>query len=99
MVTTMAQKFNGITVAFLMGGVNALFGVLTAFGVTLSDTEISALDAFVNFALVLGIWIAHRVGEVHATEKIAAAPAAPVSTPPPVAAVTQTPTPPAAPGA
>lgn len=97
MITTMAQKFNGITVGFLMGGVNAFFGVLIAFGITLSDSEIASLDAFINFALIFAVWIAHRVGEDHANQVNAAASGVKHSAPQPVTvqSVAASPPPPA----
>lgn len=72
MITKAAASFNGITIAYLMGMVNAFMGVLIAFGVPLTDQENAAIVGFVNAAMIAVIHMAHRVGEVHARQQVAA---------------------------
>lgn len=60
----LARAFNGITIAYVMGLVNAGLGVLLAFGLTITPEEAAAITAFVNAALVLITHVGHRVGEV-----------------------------------
>lgn len=57
---------NGISVAYLMGFVNAVMVTVNAFGVDLNDTQRVAIATLVNASLVLGIHLAHRIGEVAA---------------------------------
>lgn len=61
-----AVNFNGITIAYLMGTVNAVLAALVAFGVHMNDSQQVAVAGLVNAALILGIHLAHRLGEVQA---------------------------------
>lgn len=60
----LARTFNGITIAYVMGLVNALLALLLAFGLTITPAEQGSIVAFVNAALVLVTHAGHRVGEV-----------------------------------
>ncbi len=57
---------NGISVAYLMGFVNAALATVAAFGVNLNDVQRVAVASLVNASLVLAIHLAHRIGEVAA---------------------------------
>jgi hypothetical protein len=63
MISRIATNMNGITIAYVMAIMNALFAVLVAFGVHLTDTEIAALATLLNASLALAVHIGHRVGE------------------------------------
>lgn len=65
-VRRIAVSMNGIGVAYLVGFFNACLAVIVSFGVQLTDTQQVAIATVVNAALVLGIHLAHRVGEVAA---------------------------------
>lgn len=65
MVRRLAATFNGITVAYLMTGVNSSLVMLVVFGVNLTKPQIAALTAFINFVLSFAIHLAHRLGEVN----------------------------------
>lgn len=65
-VRRIAVTMNGISVAYLMGVVNAALATIAAFGVNMNDTQRVAVAALVNSALVLGIHLSHRLGEVQA---------------------------------
>lgn len=65
-VRRVAVSMNGISVAYLMGFTNAVLAAVAAFGVNLNDTQRVAVGALVNAALILGIHLAHRIGEVAA---------------------------------
>lgn len=65
-VRKLAVTMNGISVAYLMGFVNATLATVAAFGVHLDDVQRVAVAGLVNTALVLGIHLAHRLGEVQA---------------------------------
>lgn len=67
MIKALAQNFNGITMAYVMGLVNALLGLLLAFGVNLSETQQGAIIAFVNAAMIVMAHMGHRLGEVSVT--------------------------------
>lgn len=58
-----AVTFNGISIAYVIGFVNACMAVVNAFGLHLDDTQRVAIVGLVNAALVLAIHMAHRVGE------------------------------------
>lgn len=78
MVTRLAANFNGITMAYAMGLVNALLGVLIAFGVTITDQQAAAIIGFVNAAMIVAAHVGHRLGEQSPTQHPGAqAPAAP----------------------
>lgn len=62
-----AVSLNGITIAYVMGVVNALFACLLAFGVPLTDQEIAAVATFINASMVLAIHMGHRLGEATAS--------------------------------
>lgn len=63
MITKAAVTFNGITIAYVMGLVNAVFACLLAFGVSLTDAEIASVSALINAAMILAVHFGHRVGE------------------------------------
>lgn len=65
-VRRVAVNMNGISVAYLMGVVNAVLAAMVAFGVHLNDSQQVAVAGLVNAALILGIHLAHRLGEVQA---------------------------------
>src|SRR5690348_7829405 len=65
-VRRVAVSMNGIGVAYLMGVVNAGMVTVAAFGVDLNETQRVAVASFVNASLILGIHLAHRIGEVAA---------------------------------
>lgn len=62
-VRRLAVNLNGITIAYVMGLVNALLATLLAYGVHLTDEEIATTAALVNASLVLAVHVGHRVGE------------------------------------
>lgn len=59
-----AVTLNGITVAYLMGVVNAGLATMVAFGVDLNPTQTAALAGMVNASLILAVHLGHRLGEV-----------------------------------
>lgn len=65
-VRRLAVNMNGISVAYLMGLINAVMVAVGAFGVNLNDTQRLAVAGLVNAALVLAIHLSHRLGEVQA---------------------------------
>lgn len=69
MVRSMAQTFNGITIAYVMGLVNAVLACVGSFGVNLSETQQGAIVALVNAGLILCVHMGHRVGEASSTEQ------------------------------
>lgn len=66
-VTKAAQTLNGISIAYVMGVANAGFALLTAYGLTLTQSETAATLAFLNAVLILASHFAHRVGEATAS--------------------------------
>lgn len=72
MIRSAAINLNGISIAYVMGFVNALLACLLAFGVHLTDTEIAAVAGLVNAGLVLAVHFGHRVGEATASGASAA---------------------------
>lgn len=62
-VRRIAVNFNGISIAYVIGLVNALMAVAMSFGINLNDTQRAAIVGLVNASLVLAIHLAHRVGE------------------------------------
>lgn len=83
MITKAAKNLNGITIAYVMGVANALFAVLLAYGVKLTDEEIASTLAFINTALVLAVHVGHRVGEATASGSAAERSAQSFATDPP----------------
>lgn len=67
MITRAAVTLNGISIAYVMGLVNAAFACLVAFGVELSDQEIASVSALINASLILAVHFGHRVGEATAS--------------------------------
>lgn len=55
------DSLNGITIAYAMGLVNALLGLVLSFGVTLSADQRSYIVAAINAALVFVAHVSHRV--------------------------------------
>lgn len=86
MIKSLTANFNGITMAYAMGLVNALLAVLLAFGVTLSDQQTAAIVGFTNAALVILAHVGHRLGEA-LTAQHPAPVATPAAPPAPVAVV------------
>lgn len=72
MIRTAAINLNGISIAYVMGFVNALLACLLAFGVHLSDTEIASVAGLINAGMVLAVHFGHRVGEATASGASAA---------------------------
>ena len=62
-VTKIAVNFNGISIAYMIGLVNACMAVAMAFGLALNDTQQAAIVGLVNAALVLAVHLGHRLGE------------------------------------
>jgi hypothetical protein len=67
MIRRAAINLNGISIAYIMGLVNALLACLLSFGISLSDQEIASLVALINAGLILCVHIGHRVGEATAS--------------------------------
>jgi hypothetical protein len=68
MVKHAAATFNGITIAYAVGFINAFLGILIAFGIKINPDEQAAIIAFVNISFVLLVHVAHRVGEYAAQQ-------------------------------
>ena len=66
-VRSVAVNLNGISIAYVMGLVNAMFACLVAFGVGLTDQEIASVSALINAAMILAVHFGHRVGEASAS--------------------------------
>lgn len=62
-IRRVAVSMNGITIAYVMGFVNAVLAAVAAFGVNLSPQETAALAGLLNAGLVLAVHVGHRVGE------------------------------------
>ncbi len=73
MVKKAAETFNGITIAYVMGFVNAVLACVCSFGVSLSPTQQGSIVALVNAGLILCVHMGHRVGEAH-QEQVSAPP-------------------------
>lgn len=58
-----AVTFNGISIAYVLGLVNAVMACVNAFGLDLNETQRVAVVGLVNAALILAVHMAHRVGE------------------------------------
>lgn len=67
MVRRAAVNLNGISVAYVMGFFNALFGLLVVFGVHLNDAQIGAITALLNASLIAAVHFGHRIGEATAS--------------------------------
>jgi hypothetical protein len=63
----LAATMNGITIAYVMGLVNAVLAAVAAWGVPLTPQETATTATLVNAGLVLAIHIGHRVGEAVAS--------------------------------
>lgn len=85
-VVKFVTTLNGISIAYVMGVVNAGLGLLLAFGVNLNDQQQSYIVTFVNACLILLAHVSHRNGEVHPT------PSSYVGSTPTVSPVTDAPT-------
>lgn len=55
----MISELNGISVALIMGVVNAGLAMMLTFGVNLSQSQQGSIQAFVNAMLVLVAAVAH----------------------------------------
>ena len=53
-------ELNGISVAVVMGVVNAGLAMLLSFGVNLSESQAGTIQAFVNALLVMVVAVAHQ---------------------------------------
>lgn len=58
---------NGISMAYVMGFLNAALALLLAFGAHITVVQQGAIVVFLNSGLVLIAHVAHRNGEVHPT--------------------------------
>lgn len=56
---TWVSELNGISVALVMGVVNAGLAMVLAFGIPLSQSEVGTIQGFVNACLVLVAAVAH----------------------------------------
>lgn len=63
MVKRVVVNLNGITIAYMMGTLNAFLAVLLSFGVTITEAQTAAVVGFMNAALVTLAHVAHRLGE------------------------------------
>lgn len=66
-ISKAAVTFNGISIAYVMGFVNAVFACLLAFGITLTDAQIASVSALINAAMILAVHFGHRIGEATAS--------------------------------
>lgn len=66
-ITKAAVNLNGISIAYVMGLINALFACLLAFGVSLTDAQIASISTLINAAMILAVHFGHRVGEATAS--------------------------------
>lgn len=71
-VKGLVSNLNGISIAYIMGIVNALLSMLLAFGVGLNEQQQATITAFVNASLIALTHISHRLGE--AEQKIKTSP-------------------------
>jgi hypothetical protein len=62
-----ALNLNGISIAYVIGFVNAVMSACMAFGLNMNDTQRVAIVGLVNAALVLAIHLSHRIGEAQAS--------------------------------
>lgn len=62
-VKALAANLNGISIAYIMGAVNATLSMLLAFGININEQQQAAIFAFVNACLVILAHVSHRVGE------------------------------------
>lgn len=67
MVKALVQNFNGITMAYVMGFVNAALALLIAFGIHFNDQQQGAVITFVNAAMIVAVHLGHRLGEAAPT--------------------------------
>jgi purine-cytosine permease-like protein len=65
-----ALNLNGISIAYVIGLVNAIMAVVNAFGLNMNETQRVAVVALGNAALVLAIHLAHRIGEASASGQV-----------------------------
>lgn len=66
-VRKVAVTLNGISIAYVIGLVNAIMAAVNAFGLNLNDTQRVAIVGLVNAALVLAIHLSHRIGEAQSS--------------------------------
>jgi hypothetical protein len=64
---------NGISIAYMMGLLNACLAMMLAFGLTLTVQQQATVVAFVNAALVLLAHLSHRLGENESNLKMSPA--------------------------
>jgi hypothetical protein len=72
-VTKWIDELDGISVAVVMGIVNAALAMLLAFGVNMTDAQVGTVTAFVNALLILVASVAH-VNAKHTKSVIPAPP-------------------------
>ena len=72
MIRFAAINLNGISIAYVMGIVNAALALVVSFGVDLTAEQQGYLAAIVNGLLVLVVHVSHRVGEATASGASAA---------------------------
>ena len=72
MIRSAAINLNGISIAYVMGIVNALLALTVSFGVDLTAEQQGYLAAIVNGLLILVVHVSHRVGEATASGSAAA---------------------------
>lgn len=62
-----AVTMNGISIAYVLGFVNAVLAAINAFGLNLNDTQRVAVVGLVNAGMVLAIHLSHRIGEAQSS--------------------------------
>ena len=72
MIRAAAINLNGISIAYVMGIVNAALALTVSFGVDLTAEQQGYLAAIVNGLLILVVHVSHRVGEATASGSAAA---------------------------
>ena len=72
MIRVAAINLNGISIAYVMGIVNAALALTVSFGVDLTAEQQGYLAAIVNGLLILVVHVSHRVGEATASGSAAA---------------------------
>jgi len=61
-----AVNLNGVSIAYIMGTVNAALALLVSFGVGLNNSQVASITALINAAMILTVHMSHRVGEAAA---------------------------------
>lgn len=71
-ITKAVTNLNGISIAYVMGVVNAAMSLLLAFGVSISNQQDTQIVTFVNAILILMAHVSHRLGENESTKNVKA---------------------------